>query len=421
LQKRSIHFYPATADRLRGKTLNPAPASDRTKRVFEPIRNQKDIKLIRSGLKDNPRNLLLFDLAVETGVGIKKLLQLKVKHLMGVAAGKEIAVLKNISGKSSCVLTETVHQTFCRYLAQLSPKPDEYLFKSKKNNHPLKLSSVSNMIKGWFSSANIKGSYGAVSLRKTWEYHHANETGQDKAANTSSLETLFAPIQTTSAQQMIYNKLIAAIISGKIPPGTRLTTSEISKSFNVSHAPVRVAMNWLEAKGFIEAQKKRGSIVKELSVAELHEIIKVRIILETAAMELSYKVCTEKTLETLTAIIKKYSQLHQKGAAFEETDPLNREFHLTLYRDAGMPLLVKLIADLYDRFSPYAAISYRGTGVIPEHGRDKLPVEYYHEKIVAGLRSRKLKEILKHLKTKIDRATLITEEILKKKKESRQE
>jgi DNA-binding GntR family transcriptional regulator len=175
-------------------------------------------------------------------------------------------------------------------------------------------------------------------------------------------------------------------------------------------------LNWLEAKGFIEAQKKKGSIVKELSISELHEIIQVRIILETAAMKLTYKVRTEETLEALASIIERY----KGGCVFEKTDQLNREFHLTLYRDAKMPLLVKIIADLYDRFSPYAAVSHARTGAIPEYGGDKLPIEFYHVKILEGLRNKNLSEILKHLKTKINRATLITEEILKQRKGRRQ-
>lgn len=332
---------------------------------------------------------------------------------MGLPAGGEISAIKKMNGKSDFIMTDLLHETFQLYLDQTTPNQDDYLFKSNKGNEPLKLSSVSNMIKGWFSDASIDGNFGAISLRKTWEHHYAKKPLPGDASSKSSLDAIFSPIQTPSAQRVVYKNLINAIISGKIPPGTRLTTTEISKSFNVSHAPVRVALNWLEAKGFIEAQKKRGSIVKELSIEELHEIIKVRIILETAAMKLAYKAFTEETLETLADIVKRYKSAY----AFEETDPLNREFHLSLYRDANMPLLVRLIADLYDRFSPYAAVSYSRTGAIPEYDRDdKLPIDYYHVKILEALRDKNLKDLLKHLKTKIDRATLITEEILKERR-----
>lgn len=394
--------------------LKSKTTSNRTKRIFEPIRKPKDIKRIRSLLQDNPRDLLLFDLAVETGTGMKKLLQLKTGDLRNVPAGEEIAVLKDTSVKSDCLMTDVVHETFQRYLDHFKPAPDDYLFRSNKSDRPLNLSSVSNMIKGWFAALGMKGAFGAITLRKTWEYHHGGDLNTNDVSAESSLNSIFSPIRTPSTQKIVYNKLIGAIISGKIPPGTRLTTSEISKSFHVSHAPVRVALNWLEAKGFIVAQKKKGSIVKELTIEELHEIIQIRIILETAAMELSFKACTDETLDALASIIKRY----KSARTFEKTDQLNREFHQTLYRDCNMPLLVRTILDLYDRFSPYAAISYSRTGAIPEHG-DKRPVEYYHIKILEGLRKQDLNNTLKFLKTKIDRATLITEEILAERKKRR--
>lgn len=396
--------------------MSPVTKQNQTKQVFEPLRDRKDIEQIRGYLKGNPRDLLLFDLAVETGAGMKKLLTLKIKDLKNVNKGEKIPALENTLAKSSHIMNAVIHGTFQTYLEKYKPKPNDYLFKSKKGNLPLNLSSVSNMIKGWFSAVGIKGSFGAISLRKTWEYHYGNSLHAEKQDAESSLSSIFAPIQTPSAQKLVYNKLIGAIISGKIPPGTRLTTSEISKSFNVSHAPVRVALNWLEARGFIEAQKKKGSTVKELSIEELHEIIKVRIILETAAAKLACKACTEETLEALADIINRYNQFH----TFEETDQLNRAFHETLYRDINMPLLVRIITDLYDRFSPYAAISYSRSGNIPEHGGDPLPITYYHDKILEALRSRNTREVLKNLKTKLSRATLITEEILKERKRRRQ-
>src|SRR4030042_2781336 len=109
------------------------------------------------------------------------------------------------------------------------------------------------------------------------------ENPYDKGVRSPKHLSFFKPIENRSAQQSVFNKLFNAIVAGKIPPGTRITTDEIARAFEVSQAPVRVAMNWLEAKGFIISQRKRGSIVKELTIKELHEIVQIRLILETAA------------------------------------------------------------------------------------------------------------------------------------------
>jgi len=380
--------------------------------VAEPIKDLDNIKRIRLLLNDKPRDLLLLNLAIETGIGMKKILQLKVRDLEGINRGGKITIKSDHGQRAHAVMTDLVYETFQRYLKEVMPKPDDYIFKSKKGQRPLNLSTVSNMIKDWFRAAKIENCHGAISLRKTWEYNQQQERPGGGMHNISKYLSIFKPIETSTTQQTVFNKLFNAIVSGKIPPGTRLTTEEISKSFKVSQAPVRVALNWLEAKGFITSQRKRGSIVKELTIDELHEIVKVRIILESAAAELSYNICTQETLTLLESIIERYKVAY----TFEDSDQLNRLFHQTLYRDACMPLLVKMITDLYDRFSPYAAFAFANIGRMPKQDPHQDMPEYYHIKILEGLRRKNLSMILTNTKMDIERAMRFTEEALKKRK-----
>jgi DNA-binding GntR family transcriptional regulator len=394
-----------------GGKLSAKEQAEKIKRVAEPIVRNKDISRIRSILSDKPRDLLLFDLAVETGIGMKKLLSLKVRDLKGMRKGESINIGSNRNKNLVLSVTDSIYQTFHNYLKELDPKPNDYLFKSKKGQQPLNLSSVSNMINGWYEAAGIKNCYGAISLRKTWEYNSKDKIQPGDNNTLSILKPIFKPIETPSAQQTIFKELFAAIVSGKIVPGARLTTAEISKAFKVSQAPVRVALNWLEARGFITSQKKSGSIVKELTIEELHEIINIRMILETSAAKLAYKACTEETLDLLASIIERYKGVDN----FEEADPLNRLFHQTLYRDAGMPLLTTMITDLYDRFSPYAILTYKDSTYPPENTSGKNRPEYYHIKILEAMRRKDLTDILKYITKKIGRARLITEAVLKQR------
>jgi len=388
--------------------------SNNDKRVAEPIKSFDDVKKIRSLLKDKLRDLLLFNLAVETGAGMKRLLRLKVRDLAGIKEGETIPIKSDHSQKHPVIMTDVIHETFQKYLKEAEPKPDDFLFKSKKGPRPLNLSTVSNMVTEWFDAANIKNCHGAISLRKTWEFNQKAESPSNKGISSPEHLSFFKPIETHSAQQSVFNKLFSAIVSGKIPPGTRITTDEMSRAFKVSQAPVRVAMNWLEAKGFIISQRKRGSIVKELTIEELDEIVQIRLILETAAAELSYKVRTDETLNLLESIIKRY----KSACIFEESDQLNRLFHQTLYRDANIPLLVKMITDLYDRFGPYAAFAFANIGRMPKQDPHQDMPEYYHIKILEGMRRKNLGEILKNIKMDLERAMRFTEEVLIKRQSS---
>jgi len=385
------------------------PEMHKERRTAAPIKNTEDIKRIRAILDKRPRDLLLFDMAVQTGIGMKKLLPLKVKSLLGMVKGEKVHLGPTRDRKYSFTVTDNIHETFHKYLKEVDPKPNDFVFRSKKGQRHLNLSSVSNMINGWYEAAGIMGCFGAISLRKTWGYNHKHELNLIESEVSQKEKPLFRPIKTSSVQKRIYNELFNAIVTGKIKPGARLTTADISKSFNVSQAPVRVALNWLEAKGFIVSQKKSGSIVKRLTIEELHEIIRIRVILETAAARLACKLCTEETLLMLESLVERNKRAH----TFEEADQLNRLFHQILYRDIKMPLLITMITDLYDRFSPYAAFAYANIGRIPGFDPEQDAPEYYHIRILEGMRSKNLHKILRNIEMDLGRAMGFTEQALK--------
>ena len=113
----------------------------------------------------------------------------------------------------------------------------------------------------------------------------------------------------------------------------------------------------------------------------------------------------------LGSIIERY----KSADVFDESDQLNRLFHQTLYRDANMPLLVKMITDLYDRFSPYAAFAFANIGHMPKQDPHQEMPEYYHIKILDGMRRKNLGEIQKNIKMDLERAMRFTKEVLKKR------
>jgi len=396
---------------LKGAKLRRNIQSGQKRRVAEPIKSPEDIKRIRFMLNDRPRDLLLFDLAVETGIGMKQILSLKAKDLSGIKKGEKISVRSIHGQKHSVIMSDILYESFQKFIREVKPRPDDYLFKSKKGPWSLNLSTVSNMIKEWFDAAGMKNCHGAISLRKTWEYNLTQNSHGDHYTGSPKHLSIFKPIETSTAQQTVFNKLFNAIVSGKIPPGTRITADEISKAFKVSQAPVRVAMNWLEARGFIASQRKRGSIIKELTIQELDEIVQIRLILEIAAAKLSYNKCTQETLNLLETLVERYKVAY----TFEESDQLNRQFHQTLYRDADMPLLIKIITDLYDRFSPYAAFAFANIGRMPKQDPHQEIPEYYHIKILEGMRRKNLREIQKNIKMDLERAMKFTKEVLKKR------
>jgi DNA-binding GntR family transcriptional regulator len=81
----------------------------------------------------------------------------------------------------------------------------------------------------------------------------------------------------------IRNAIVARILDGSSPPGTRLKEMSLAREFNVSQAPVREALRELEALGLLESEPYRGTRVRSIDLDELHEAYELRAAIEDAA------------------------------------------------------------------------------------------------------------------------------------------
>jgi len=373
----------------------------------EPIRSPEDIERIRKMLHTKPRDLLLFDLATTTGLRITEMLRLKVRDLLALKPGDSLpAKGPRALENSGPILTEPVFQTFRSYLDEVRPQPDNYLFKSRKGTKPLTVSSVSHLVTSWFDAAGLEGLRGAKSLHKTWE--QTVDNGSQKKAHAAiggQAQVSVAALDTSTLQQRVYDALFQAIVSGRIPPGTRMTAKEISRRLKVSVMPVREALSRLEATGFVATQKKTGTIVKGLSRKDLEEITTIRLNLETLAARKACAVRSEQTLDRLESLMQHYLSTPEA----EDFLRINREFHHTLYQDADMPMLLQLIVGLWDRISPYLHLYVL---TIEDLDLERAPSAKCHVGMVAGMRRKDAGEVVKCLEADVQRCYQRTFKIL---------
>ncbi len=151
------------------KNANHPKKGDRI--AVDPIRNMKDIKAIMKILSDKPRDRLLFTIGINNGLRTIDLLQLKVKDVCHLKMGDTIKIKESKTGKTNILaINKTVYNALRIYLEHENMDDDEYLFKSRKGNQALQSQAVSKLVKRWTSDINLKGNYGAHTLRKTFGY-----------------------------------------------------------------------------------------------------------------------------------------------------------------------------------------------------------------------------------------------------------
>ncbi|MEI8226290.1 MAG: tyrosine-type recombinase/integrase [Bacteroidota bacterium] len=142
--------------------------------TVDPIRKVKDIQAISKMLQDSPRNHLLFVMGTNNGLRTGDLLKLKVSDVRNMKIGDTLIIREGKTGKRNIlVMNKSIHKSLQTYLEKVRPGDDTFLFRSRKigkGDKAVTIQCVNNMVKKWASEINLKGNYGAHSLRKTWGY-----------------------------------------------------------------------------------------------------------------------------------------------------------------------------------------------------------------------------------------------------------
>jgi DNA-binding GntR family transcriptional regulator len=350
-------------------------------RSSKPIHDLSDLERIRKYLANRPRDLLFFNMIIMTGIPAKQLLKIKVSDLKNLKAGDRLILGGKWSqSESTLIMSSELLHTWRNYLSNLKPADEDYVFKSSRGNRQLNLSTMTNMVNRWFKDIGFEGVQGLRSLHSTWEKHFSRSKGSDRAEPHES----FKPLKKLSAHEYVYRELLEAIISGTIPPGERLVAEKIAAQMRVSRMPIREAFMRLLASGFISMTEGGGIIVNKLSREDFEEIQKIRLILEREAAgqaSILWEDIITKKLERNHDISEKLIA----SGKMEKAIKLNKDFHMTIYNQAKMPILSGIIEGLLDKVSPYLYFEFKKSNHADPHIQNTIN---NHGKIIDGLRER---------------------------------
>lgn len=146
----------------------------------------------------------------------------------------------------------------------------------------------------------------------------------------------------------IYDAIRTDIIAGRLRPGEPLRQDEIARSHGVSKIPVREALLRLEVDGFVLFRKNRGAVVRELSTAEILNLMDIRVALECKALELAIPNMIDADIAAARALLDTYG--HETDYAAWAR--LNVRFHQILYEPCANAALLQMIDDLRSRMGP---------------------------------------------------------------------
>ncbi|RUS63532.1 GntR family transcriptional regulator [Pseudorhodobacter sp. E13] len=134
-----------------------------------------------------------------------------------------------------------------------------------------------------------------------------------------------------NAQQQASGALRNAILTGQLPPGTRLSEQEIADSIGLSRQPVREAFLRLAGEGLLEIRPQRGTFVSKITV---EEVLAVRFVREAVEADLIRIACTQPDPAAI-AQLRALLDLQAKAASPAAFMPLDEAFHRQIAELAG--------------------------------------------------------------------------------------
>jgi DNA-binding GntR family transcriptional regulator len=175
----------------------------------------------------------------------------------------------------------------------------------------------------------------------------------------SRIKSESAPIGKGLRHRTIASAVVDAlrrrILDGEFGAGTQLRQDSLAQEFGVSRFEIRDALLQLDAEGLVKILPHRGAVVTELSVAEIRELFDLRALLEPRLLRLSAPHLTDKDYAELENILREYSR-ELKARHVDRWGELNTAFHAGLYRHAGQPRTVTIVAALLQNCDRYTRL-----------------------------------------------------------------
>jgi len=149
------------------------------------------------------------------------------------------------------------------------------------------------------------------------------------------------PVRGERIADVVARRLAQAILSGQLPPGSRLREETLASNFSVSRTPIREALIVLAASGLAHLEPNRGATVLQLTADDVAEVYHLRAVLESESAALASRRITPEVAGLLVKICDRMGELRAAPAAEQLAADTN--FHYTIAEASGSPRLVALI------------------------------------------------------------------------------
>lgn len=152
-----------------------------------------------------------------------------------------------------------------------------------------------------------------------------------------------------TAHQFALETLRRAILSGELPPNTRLVQANIARNLGVSTTPVREALRDLVKESLVVSDPHRGAVVRGLDIEEVREVYEMREALEPLLVPRVAGKLSKAVLDQGEVLIAEMDRVRDPVMFVE----LNSQFHSLFHQQISGTRLGDVLSGLIDAAELY--------------------------------------------------------------------
>ena len=186
-----------------------------------------------------------------------------------------------------------------------------------------------------------------------------------------------------SLRGRVFQKIREDILTGVYKEHDELREVSIGEELGVSRTPVREALRQLELEGLVTIVPNKGAYVTGITPQDVHDIYKIRSLLEGLCARWATEHITGRQIEELEEIIL-LSEFHLRKKSAEQAEQvseLDGKFHKVLYEASNSRILEHVLSD----FHKYVQMA-RQASVTREHRAEKSIKE--HKEILEAIKQK---------------------------------
>ncbi len=196
----------------------------------------------------------------------------------------------------------------------------------------------------------------------------------------------------------VYEFLRRRILSGELPPQSRIKEQEVAAQLGISRTPVREALARLETEGFVQSSPRRGAVVCRVELDEIDEIYEIRAALERLVAKRACERATEVEIEEMDRELL-CAEMELASGDLYAAGKHTLQFHALLNRTSRSPRLVAMLRSLDERLGAFRNRSMHQPGRAEGAMRQ-------HRAILEALRRRDVREMQRWIEEHAERGRL---------------